>query len=284
MSLVKPLQSAANWGLRTWGLFFLFPSAVVLVKPSIPVPVRLLAMCACATGLAIVTRTEWRDPRRKPGMWHPLVAALYLVALSWLVPGRVFQTWEVVLWYAAGITWIGLTQEARAFWLTPFLLVTFLMTSPQPWHSETVFAGSLTVSIMTVISYFVAANLSRGREAYGRMREGVRNITVVARTGKISPRRRPSETYCSTAATALELGFSGARVAFVGAIRPVWAWECWSGQSPLDSLPDNLPERLFAVTSRWLVDRSSHGNHELFLLPLFRSDDGAYVLVADSVG
>ena len=71
--------------------------------------------------LAIVTRTELRDPHRKPGPWLPLVAALYLIDLGSLGAGHAFQVWEVVLWYAAGISWIGLTQGKRSFWSTPLL-------------------------------------------------------------------------------------------------------------------------------------------------------------------
>jgi len=52
-SLVKPLQTAASWGWRKLGLSFLFQSAVVLIKHGVPVPARLLAACACLSGLPL---------------------------------------------------------------------------------------------------------------------------------------------------------------------------------------------------------------------------------------
>ena len=281
-SLITSPHATTRWGCRTAGFFFLFPGAVVLLKPGVPGAGRLLAGVMCAVGMAIVLWRAWPAPVRRRWRWVPLAAAATLMWLSVLTDGHAFQTWEIVLWYAAGLMWIGLTQATSALWIAPPLLLSFLLTTAAPWTASTLFAAALTVAVMTTIAYLVASDLTRGRHAYRRIRHWGRYMSVVARTGKVSPRRRPSEIHQSTADTVLELGFSGAGIAHLMMPRRKWEWRSWSGV-PLDAAAAQaLPARLFDIAGREGIHHVGHQEGEILLTSLLRSDDVAYVLVADS--
>ena len=167
-----------TWGCRTSGLFFLFPGLVVLLKPEVPSAGRLVAGVMCVAGAAIVAWRSWPTPVRQRWRVVPLAAAANLMWLSVLSDGHAFQTWEIVLWYAAGLMWIGLTQAAATLWVAPLLVLSFLLTTPGPTSASTLFAALLTVAVMTIIAFLVASDLMRSRHAYRRLRHWGRYMSV----------------------------------------------------------------------------------------------------------
>ena len=187
------LKSAepTSWGWRTAGCLFLLPSASVLLKPGIPLWGLAYAVLMCVVAGCFIAREQWSKAIQRFGPIVPVAAASNLVLLSYLSSDRAFGMEEIVLWYAAGIMWIGLTQSAGAFCLAPLLVVTFLMTTPAQSAPSSMFIALPTVGVMTTIAAIVASHLSRGRRAVARMREGVRSMTAVARTGRVSPRTCP---------------------------------------------------------------------------------------------
>lgn len=279
-SLHRPPHTTTSWGCRTSGFFFLFPGLVVLLKPEVPDVARLVAGIMCVAGACIVAWRTWPTAVRQRWRVVPLAAAATLMGLSVLSDGHAFQTWEIVLWYAAGLMWIGLTQAAATLWVAPLLAVSFLLTTPGPVSASTLFAASLTVGVMTIIAFLVASDLRRSRHAYRRLRHWGRYMSVVARTGHATPRRDLSEIHQSTTNTVLELGFSGAGVAHLMIPREKWEWRSWSGVSLDTHLTRGLRKRLFDVAHREGIHRIKHQDGEVLFTSLLRSDDVAYVLVA----
>ena len=278
----KAPHITTTWGCRTSGLFFLFPGLVVLLKPEIPGAGRLVAGIMCGAGAAIVAWRSWPTPVRRRWRIVPLAAAANLMWLSVLSDGHAFQTLEIVLWYAAGLMWIGLTQAAATLRVAPLLVLSFLLTTPGPTSASTLFAALLTVAVMTIIAFLVATDLVRSRHAYRRLRHWGRYMSVVARTGHVTPLRRPSEINHSTTNTVLELGFSGAGVAHLMIPREKWEWRSWSGVDLDTHVTRALPTRLFEVAGRKGVHRVEHEDGKVLLISLLLSDDVAYILVAYS--
>ncbi len=273
-------RHAATVMWRSAGLFFLFPGVVALAKSGAALPGQILGAVGCAVGLAMLLRRRWPSGLRRFGMAIPTLAALNL--LGFAATGGALPIWEIVLWYAAGIMWVGLTQPAWWLWVAPLYALSFCLTAERPFAPATLYAAALTVGVMATIGHVVGRETARGRRAYDRVRHGVEIMTAVARTGKTSPRTRPSEIHQATAATALELGFGGAGVASLLLSRRKWEWRSREGEPIPASWEADLERRLFRTARESRVDRLQRGGGESVLLPLFRSGDTAYVLAAES--
>ena len=124
--LLASLHATTSWGWRAAGFFFLFPGVSVLLKLDVPVDSRVYGGVVCALGVFLVA---WPPAGpvavRRFGPVIPILAAGNLWWLNVSSHGVAFPVWEIVLWYAAGITWTGLTQTTRALWLSPLFVGSF---------------------------------------------------------------------------------------------------------------------------------------------------------------
>ena len=281
-SLLASLHATSDWGWRTAGLFFALPGASVLVKLDVPVMSRVFAGVVCAVGIVLVAWPHWPIAVRRFGPLIPILATANLWWLNVSSHGVAFPDWEIVLWYAAGFVWIGLTQTTRALWLSPLFVGSFLLTSPAVFDAASVFTACLSVGVMSAVAHTVSSELRRGRGAYAKMRQGVHHMTAVVTSEKACPRKSPSEIYRATGATALELGFSGAGIAHVNTAQKQWEWRSWSGEEIPESFSPQLPELILTTAEDEDLRLVEYHGRQAILAPLLRAEEVAYVLVADA--
>lgn len=267
-------------GWRTAGLFFLLPGVGFFLKPDVPVAAVLVAATGCLLGATLCARRCWPAGIRRLGVWIPVVGAGYLLCLRALTGAHAFETWEVALWYAAGLLWMGVTQPARWLRGAPGFVVTFVLTTPTPRDAGTLVAAVVTVAVMTLIASLVAADMSRARQAHVRMRQAVRRLTAIAQTDTAAWRHRSSAIDETTVATALELGFSGAGV--LGRSGARWVWHSWRGtpmrRRPQDARLGRFVESLGGARRRRITD----DGREMVLVSLQGHGDHHRVLVVDA--
>ena len=105
-------------------------------------------------------------------------------------------------------------------------------------------------------------------------------MTAVVTSEEISARKGPSEIYRATGSTALELGFSGAGIAHVNTARKKWEWRSWSGEDVPESISQELPDLILDTAANENLGLLEYHGRKLVLVPLLRSEDVAYILVA----